>query len=91
MGYFSNGTEGTLYEDRYCARCIHNQDPDNGCPVWGLHFLYNYDQLEDKGLRDALTWLIPRTKDGTDNEECTMFVDPTQVEDPRQANLGLKE
>ncbi len=34
MGYFANGTEGDIYEARYCARCIHRGDPDGpGCPV----------------------------------------------------------
>ena len=24
MGYFSNGTEGELYQERWCSRCLHD-------------------------------------------------------------------
>lgn len=74
MGYFSNGSEGRDYEDRYCSRCIHQNGADGttGCHVWLAHLSYNY---KNEGERDLLNILIQRTKDGLDNEECSMFVE----------------
>ena len=72
MGYFSNGSEGELYEQRYCSRCIHHKT----CPVWMLHLLLNYELCnapEDNPGRIALDMLIPRGEGG--NEQCTMFVE----------------
>jgi len=43
MGYFSNGSESEMYARQYCARCVNWQD--GACPVFGLHFLHNYDQF----------------------------------------------
>lgn len=67
MAYFSNGTEGMIYEEKYCSRCVHN----DGCPVWGLHFEQNYTKNEE--IRSILDYLIPRRKDGLGNELCRMF------------------
>ena len=77
MGYFSNGTQGMIYEERVCAHCAHRDGPngDTGCAVMLAHMLYNYDECNnDKSILDIL---IPRTKDGLGNERCTMFVDRT--------------
>lgn len=71
MGYFSNGTEGDMYTERFCERCIHN-NAEVGCPVLTLHWLWNYDQCSNKEKEQALSLLIPRDKDGW-NEQCTMF------------------
>ena|ERR1700742_1877263 len=68
MGYFSSGTEGLMYEERYCYQCIHYEA---GCPILNEHFCHNYDKDEKK--RAILDWLIPRKKDGLGNEKCTMF------------------
>lgn len=35
MGYFANGTEGEMYAEKYCIRCIHTDD----CDVWDAHML----------------------------------------------------
>ena len=45
MGYFSNGTEGEMYEEQWCRRCIHD-DPDKGlyCPVLMAHQLWNHEE-----------------------------------------------
>lgn len=32
MGYFANGTEGDMYEEQYCDRCVH-QNAEVGCPT----------------------------------------------------------
>ena len=68
MGYFSNGTEGEMYQDTYCAKCIH----EKGCPVWGLHLLHNYDECNKPD--SFLHLLIPRSETGLSNEQCSMFV-----------------
>lgn len=72
MGYFSNGTEGMIYDDQFCSKCV-NQDDEGGCPVMDLHLLYNGE--EDKDL--FLDWFIPRDKQGY-NEECKMFHQRTE-------------
>jgi hypothetical protein len=71
MGYFSNGAEGSDYEERYCARCIHRDDAPAGCAVWNAHLFRNYDECNkaDSVLHD----LIPRTADGLGNQQCHMF------------------
>jgi len=68
MGYFSSGTEGMDYQERYCQRCVH--DTDQGCRVWWLHLVYNDE--EDKRL--MLDALIPR-REGIYNGRCRMFID----------------
>ena len=74
MGYFSNGTEGMMYEEAYCNRCLHQGPPDGpGCAIWLAHMLYNYDECNKK--ESILHLLIPRTKDGLGNEQCTMFIE----------------
>lgn len=77
MGYFSNGSEGMDYEERYCAHCLHYE----GCPVWLAHMIHNYDECNNEG--SILHMLIPRSKDGLGNERCAMFVwtGPDQHED----------
>jgi hypothetical protein len=76
MGHFSNGTEDEDYQFTYCRHCIHDIGQD--CPVLFLHLLYGSDQCKDtevgKALKDVLTRLIPRTKDGVYNEQCRMFI-----------------
>ena len=69
MGYFSNGTEGQMYEAEYCDKCIHNDE--EGCPVMGIHFLYNGDKDED--IKTILDIFIPRKE--IHNDKCTMFVE----------------
>ena len=74
MGYFSNGTEGMDYEEKYCARCVH--DANHDCPVLLIHSLFNYDQLRpgNEKLREAMSALIPRRPD-TFNDQCRMFIE----------------
>lgn len=73
MGYFSNGSEGTSYEAKYCDKCLHQGPPDGpGCAVWLAHMLHNYDSCNDDSI---LHLLIPRTKDGLDNEQCKLFLE----------------
>ena len=72
MGYFSNGTEHRIYESRYCDHCVHQDGiKGSGCSVMLAHLMYN-----DRFCNDAespLDVLIPRSRDGLGNEQCTMF------------------
>ena len=73
MGYFSNGSEGDSYESAVCSNCAHQNGPDgkSGCAVWLAHMLHNYDECNKED--SILHLLIPITKDGLRNEDCTMF------------------
>lgn len=70
MGYFSNGIEGETYHHMYCTVCEHDKNED--CPVWGAHYLCNYDECNNP--KSILHMLIPRAEDGG-NEKCTMFIE----------------
>lgn len=84
MGYFSNGTEGMMYEEEYCYNCAnyekkpYEQFPEEGgsCPIMDAHYAGNYDQHSkskySKSLREVLDTLIPRRADGF-NDICSMF------------------
>lgn len=72
MGYFSNGTEGMLYEEKWCDNCIHQVD----CPVWSIHLEWSYElcnKKDDPG-KQMLDEFIPIDENGR-NQECTMFVE----------------
>ena len=70
MGYFSNGTEGDMYQESWCERCL-NSDMEEapGCAVWDAHLMANYDECNNPD--SILHWLIPRN--GVINEKCNMF------------------
>ena len=70
MAYFSNGSEGSDYEEKYCAGCC-NGGQDNMCPVWHAHFLYAYASAGDP-RREVLDLLIPM--DGTFAGKCAMYI-----------------
>lgn len=76
MGYFSNGSEGSAYEAKYCENCIHWAAPEGeeskGCPVWDIHFLFSYSQTTEQ--KQIMDMLIPQNKKGTFNDQCTMFI-----------------
>jgi hypothetical protein len=72
MAYFSNGSEGEGYQERYCEKCLHdNFEKGIYCPIWNLHLLDNYKECNNK--HSYLHELIPR-QEGS-NGRCTMFVD----------------
>jgi hypothetical protein len=72
MAYFSNSTEGQMYQERYCYRCVHYRDKGDGrgdgCPVWDAHMQYNGDR-DKEGVLDLL---IPQSDGG--NDQCEMFL-----------------
>ncbi len=84
MAYFSNGTEGEVYRERFCYRCLHCDVGEDAreCPVWSAHWYYAYGQSSNAELSSVLTMLIPMEphtfKDGlTVNVagQCAMFIE----------------
>ncbi len=77
MGYFSNGTEGELYRERFCDRCVHDNDGDGPmCTIWLMH-LESCHGPDREQMAPVLDRFIPRTKDGLWNEQCVFFVRAT--------------
>lgn len=79
MGYFSNGTEAEMYEERFCSRCVHTDLHAIGetppCAVWWAHSMFAYEECNNaSNAKEILDMLIPRTEDGIGNDECKMFV-----------------
>lgn len=75
MTYFSNGSEGDGYIERYCEKCLnYGEEEDPQCPILAVHLMFNYDQLEkgQEKLRECLSALIP-TDDKGFGGECRMF------------------
>ena len=68
MGYFSNGTEGLMYQERWCFNCHHWSD-DVGCPIWLLHELH----VGEKDWQPALDKMIPMK--GLFSDWCETFWD----------------
>lgn len=87
MAYFPNGTAGEIYEAQYCNRCVHQDGPDgqSGCAVWLSHLLKNYDDCNNPD--SILHILIPRSKDGLSNEQCSMFLDKERQEPVQLVDL----
>lgn len=82
MAYFSNGSEGWHYQERYCFRCVYwsYADPVSarigssvGCPIWLLHELH----VGNKDWQPVLDKLIPM--DGIFAGECDTFIDRDQA------------
>lgn len=79
MGYFSNGTEGDIYEEEYCVKCVHYGDDGCSCPILAIHMTYNYDQHKNQEIKSILDRLIPR--EGIYNQKCSMFIEGSTVEE----------
>lgn len=63
MAYFSNGTEGTVFDEQ-CSICKYGQKP---CPIAWVQMEYNYEACNNKTARAILDSLVK--DDGT----CEMF------------------
>jgi hypothetical protein len=79
MAYFSSGTEGEKYNEKYCERCINWRDLQDGrgsgCPIWDIHFLFAYDECNKKTAgKKILDTLIPSNSKTGFAEECSMFL-----------------
>lgn len=67
MGYFSNGTEGMMYQEQWCGRCANDVNQD--CAVWLAHLIANSEGANNP--ESILHLLIPL--DGVQNKQCRMF------------------
>jgi len=75
MAHFSNGTEGQMYQEKYCYRCAYWND-DAGCPVWFLHELHVGEPRWRRTL-DQLIPMVPKTFNGVEMTfpgECYTFL-----------------
>ncbi len=61
MAYFSNGTEGMVFD---CSPCKYGEKP---CPIAWIQMEWNYEACNNKVARAILDNLVKQ--DGT----CTMF------------------
>ena len=103
MGYFSNGTEGEMFEERWCVNCRHSDisggrelGVDPPCPVWMAHTLFAYELCNSKSPgKTILDMLIPTkmvtASDGFDlpTNECAMFAPVEPNVTPGQIGLDL--
>lgn len=73
MGYFSNGAEGTDYEETYCSKCLHwdGGGERQPCAVWMAHIIHNYKEANNPD--SVLHTLIPR--EGINNGKCKMLIE----------------
>lgn len=56
MAFFSKGSDSDVLE-KQCVTCIH-EDPGTGCPIFYIQFTYNYDQVDNDDLKEAMNSLI---------------------------------
>lgn len=102
MGYFSNGTEGDLYQEQWCMRCrnwgvddLSKSSGQPGCPVWDVHLFHSYELCNSKEAgKQILDFLIPRIdhtfSDGIThkiNGKCVMFQPRPGLQVPGQMSL----
>ncbi len=75
MAYFSNGSEGDIYEHDYCHNCLNYSR--GACSILLIHAIYNYDQCrggkKGEAIKSILNILIPRSEDGLTNMQCSMI------------------
>ena len=79
MAYFSNGTEGMVFDEQ-CAKCKYGQHP---CPIALVQILYNYDACNNEIATKILNTLVD------DGGNCSMFKQfkhDFEI-DPKQLNL----
>ena len=75
MGYFSNGSEGQRYQERYCFQCVHYGPQEGpGCPIWAAHLFYV--STRDKDAIAILDMLIPRAEALVWNDQCKFYEGP---------------
>lgn len=78
MAYFSNGSEGEVF-DNQCGRCKFGSKP---CPIALVQGIYNYDAVNNEVATKILHELV------YDDGECQVFemaktdfeIDPNQLE-----------
>lgn len=83
MAYFSNGTEGLMYQEEYCFKCKNFRDLKDdrgyGCPIWDLHLLWGYKLCNSRSIgKKMLDILIPEEK-GFMPKKCSMFLKGKEI------------
>ena len=63
MAYFSNSTEGSVFEHQ-CSLCKYGQDP---CPIALVQFMYNYEACNNEVATKILNELV------SNNGTCSMW------------------
>lgn len=87
MTYFANGTDGEIFQAKYCRRCVNWTEDEIGehCPIMDLHELWNYEAAGkdgDETKRMALDFFI--LGDGINTERtCVMFQEGKTTQEPR--------
>lgn len=86
MAYFSNGSEGFVF-DAQCDKCKYGNKP---CPIALVQMNHNYEAVNNKVATDILNTLVKN--DGT----CTMYETFEEdfkkpFVDPNQTNLFEEE
>lgn len=64
MAYFPNGASGELFEEQ-CAQCKYGLE---GCPIYMVQSMYNYDACNNKTASAILNALVDQ------QGRCTMFM-----------------
>jgi len=76
MAYFSNGTEGDIFD---CENCKYK---DKACPIFAVQFLYNYDSCNNETARKILDTLVQNGKSNCEFYEMAkedLFLDESQL------------
>ena len=63
MAYFSNSTEGSVFEHQ-CSLCKYGEKQ---CPIFVVQFIYNYDACNNEVARKILDTLVEN------NGTCAMW------------------
>ena len=74
MAYFSNGTEGDIFQENNCEMCSHWNE-ETGCPVWDAHLIFAYDECDSgSNAEKILNMLIPmKQPEDIFPDKCAMF------------------
>ena len=84
MAYFSNATDGMVFQDLVCTKCVH-YDAEGCCPVLDLHMIYN----GEKDQKPILDMLIEDSPKIATLPDCKMFW-PTDQTVVNEANGQLR-
>jgi formate hydrogenlyase subunit 6/NADH:ubiquinone oxidoreductase subunit I len=68
MAYFSNGSEGMVFDDQ-CNKCKYGKE---ACPIAAVQMLYNYDAVKAENNGDKTASLILDAL-VSDNGTCNMW------------------
>jgi len=68
MAYFSNGSEGEVFDEE-CRECVFGE---LGCPVFCVQSAYNYEACNNKVARSILNDLVKQINRNRDYVGCQM-------------------